>query len=203
MQKRQQIVVIHGGSTFDSQDEYSRFLESFVVNLDRLRYRRDWKETLQEELGPVFDVLLPKMPNNSNAQYTEWKKMIEKVMDKVDENVVLIGHSLGALFLAKYLSESLPSKKVKSVFLVAAPFDDASKESLGSFGIDVKKVESIQEKVGSIFLYFSKDDPVVSFAEADKYIQKLPQAILRTFDDRGHFKQEKFPELVRDLQNLS
>ncbi len=203
MDKRQQIVVIHGGSTFDSSETYSYFLDSFVVNLDRLRYQRDWKETLQEELGSAFDVLLPKMPNNTNAQYMEWKKMFEKIMDKVDENVVLIGHSLGALFLTKYLSENSLSKKVRSVFLVAAPFDDQSRESLGSFGIDVSKVGNIQEKVGSIFLYFSKDDPAVSFSEADKYAQKLPQATLRTLDGRGHFRQEQFPELVRDLQNLS
>lgn len=203
MDKKQQIVVIHGGSTFDSPEAYSRSLDSFVVNLDRLRYQRDWKETLQEALGPAFDVLSPRMPNNTNAQYTDWKKIFEKIMDKVDENVVLIGHSLGALFLAKYLSENFPSKKVKSVFLVAAPFDDTSQESLGSFVIDVSKVGNIQEKVGSIFLYFSKDDPIVSFSEANKYVQKLPQAILRTLDGRGHFRQEQFPELVKDLQNLS
>lgn len=203
MDKKQQVIVIHGGSTFDSPEAYSRSLDSLVINLDRLRYQRDWKETLQEALGPAFDVFLPRMPNNTNAQYTDWKKMFEKVMDKVDENVVLVGHSLGALFLTKYLSENSPSKKVRSVFLVAAPFDDASKESLGSFGIDANKVGNIQEKVDSIFLYFSKDDPMVSFAEADKYTQRLPQATLRTLDGRGHFRQEQFPELVRDLQNLS
>jgi predicted alpha/beta hydrolase family esterase len=203
MDKKQQIIVIHGGSTFDSPEAYSSSLDSFVVNLERLRYQRDWKETLQKALGPSFDILLPRMPNNTNAQYADWKKIFEKIMEKVDENVVLVGHSLGALFLTKYLSENFPSKKVKSVFLIAAPFDDTSKESLGSFAIDVSKVGNIQEKVSSIFLYFSKDDPVVSFSEADKYAQKLPQATLRTLDDRGHFRQEQFPELVRDLQNLS
>jgi predicted alpha/beta hydrolase family esterase len=143
------------------------------------------------------------MPNNSNAQYADWKKMFEKVMDKVDEDVILVGHSLGALFLTKYLSENSSSKRIKSIFLVAAPFDDQSKESLGSFVIDVKKVESIAQKTDSIFLYFSKDDPVVAFSEADKYIQKLPLATLKVLDSRGHFRQEKFPELVADLQNLS
>lgn len=203
MDKNQQVIVIHGGSTFDSPEAYSSFLNSFVVNLERLRYQKDWKDSLQEDLGYTFDVYQPRMPNNSNAQYADWKKMFEKVMDKVDENVILIGHSLGALFLTKYLSENSPSKRIKSVFLVAAPFDDQSKESLGSFAIDVKKVESMAQKTGNIFLYFSKDDPVVAFSESDKYIQKLPRAILKVLDNRGHFKQEKFPELVADLQNLS
>jgi predicted alpha/beta hydrolase family esterase len=203
MDKKQQVIVIHGGSTFDNPEAYSLYLDSFVVNMDRLRYKRDWKETLQEALGPAFDVFLPRMPSNTNAQYTEWKKVFEKIIEKVDDNVVLIGHSLGALFITKYLSENFPSKKIKAIFLVAAPFDDQRKESLGSFSIDASKVGNIQERVGSIFLYFSKDDPVVYFAESDKYVQKLPQATLRTLDGRGHFRNEQFPEIVRDLQNIS
>src|SRR6266481_3424751 len=187
MDKKQQIIVIHGGSTFDNPETYSNCLDLLVVNLDRLRYQKDWKDSLQEDLGPSFDVFQPRMPNNSNAQYVDWKKMFEKVMDKVDEGIILVGHSLGALFLSKYLSENSPSKQIKSVFLVAAPFDDQSKESLGSFAIDVKKLESIAKKTGSIFLYFSKDDPVVAFSEADKYLKKLPQATLRVLDGRGHF----------------
>lgn len=203
MDKKQQIVVIHGGTTFNNPEAYSSFLDSFVVNLDKLRYQKDWKDTLQEELGLAYDVLQPRMPNNTNAHYNEWKIILDKIMEKVDEGVVLIGHSLGALFLVKYLSENNSTKKIKSLFLVAAPFDDESKESLGSFVLDPTKIEDVGEKVGSITLYYSKDDPVVSFSESDKYLQKFPQAILRVLDGREHFKQEKFPEIISDLQNVS
>ena len=178
-------------------------MNSFVVNLDKLRYQKDWKDTLQEELGSAYDIFQPRMPNSTNAHYNEWRIIFDKILEKVDEDVVLVGHSLGALFLVKYLSDNNPTKKIKSLFLVAAPFDGETKESLGSFVLDSSKVENVRKKVSSIILYYSKDDPVVSFSESDKYMRKLPQATLHTLDGRGHFKQEKFPEIINDLQNVS
>lgn len=201
MYTKQQIVVIHGGSTFDNQEEYFHFIDSFVVNLDRLRYQKDWKDNLQEDLGSLCDVFQPRMPNSTNAQYSEWKKILDKIIEKLNDNIIFVGHSLGALFLVKYFSENYPTKKIKSLFLVAAPFDDQSVESLGSFIIDPKQINNIEKRVGSIFLYYSKDDFVVPVTEADKYKQKLPNATVRILEDRGHFKQEKFLEIVTDLQN--
>ncbi len=194
-------MVIPGGTTFDNSEAYSQFLDSFVINLDRLRYRKDWKDTLQEELGPTFDVFQARMPNSTNANYAEWKIMFDKILEKVDDDIVLIGHSLGGLFLVKYLSENNSAKKIKSLFLVSTPFDEANEQSLGSFVIDASKVESIEGKTDHIFLYYSKDDPLVRLSESDKYLKKLPNALLQTFDNRGHFRQEKFPEIVNDLQN--
>lgn len=203
MDKKQQVIVIHGGTTFNDPKEYDAFLDSFVVNLDRLRYRKDWKDVLQENLGEGFDVLQPRMPNKTNAQYADWEKIFKKIMEKVDDSLVLVGHSLGALFLVKYLSENTLEKNVPSVHLVAAPFDDEEQESLGSFKIDTNKVENIQALTNNIFLYFSTDDPVIPVSESQKYAEKLPQATLKKFTDKGHFNQEAFPELVHDIQNIS
>jgi len=103
MNRKQQIVVIPGGTTFDNQKDYHNFLESFDVDLDRLRYRKDWKDSLQEELGQEYDVFQPRMPNSTNAQYDEWRTMFEKIIEKTGDEILLVGHSLGALFLVKHL----------------------------------------------------------------------------------------------------
>ncbi len=201
MDKKQQILIIGGGTTFQNAEAYKEFLQSYTVNLERLRQRKDWKDSLKNELGSSYDVLQAKMPNATNAQYDEWKIVLDKILMVVDENIILIGHSLGALFLAKYFSENSVSKKVKSLFLVAAPFDDESKESLGSFILDADKIKAIEKRVPNIFMYYSADDPVVTFSEANKYMQRLPNAILRSLDGRSHFNQEGFPEIIKDLQS--
>ncbi len=202
MNKKQQIIVIHGGTTFGSAEVYLKSLNSSVVDLDKLRYRKDWKDTLQETLGSTFDVFQPRMPNSNNAQYSEWKIVFEKILDQVDDNVIVVGHSLGALFIVKYLSENNPTRKIRSLFLIASPLDDETDESLGSFVVDSDKVKNIHKRTEKIYFYFSKDDPVVAFSEAEKYMKKFPDAIFRILDGRGHFKQENIPELVLDLQSL-
>ncbi|MDP2788526.1 MAG: hypothetical protein Q8O46_00530 [bacterium] len=51
--------------------------------------------------------------------------------------------------------------------------------------------------------YHSKDDPVVPFAEMEKYKTKLLEAKFSIFEDRGHFGQEEFPEIIKDIQTLA
>lgn len=203
MSKKQQVLIIHGGTTFKTHEDYIHFLESYDLALEKLTPKKDWKDSLQAELGEGFEVFQPRMPNGSNAQYQEWKLWFNKILSLLDDNVILVGHSLGGIFLAKYLSEEFSSKKVKAIFLIAAPFDDTGiTESLGSFTL-VKSFDMFKKQTEKIFLYFSKDDAVAPFVHAKKYLENLPEATLRIFEDRGHFKQANFPELVQDIKNLT
>lgn len=196
---KQQVIVIHGGTTFATQDEYIHFLQSAPIELDRLRAKNDWKAFLQDKLGGSFDVFQPKMPNSTNAQYEEWKVWFERIASLLNENVILVGHSLGGLFLAKYLSENIFAKKIKGLFLIAAPYDTTEMdESLGSFEI-THSLGNIQSQTSTIYLYYSKDDVVVPFIHSRLYKDKISTAIVRVFEDRRHFKQEEFEELVDDI----
>lgn len=198
---KKQVVVIHGGDTFDSYEEYISFLKDFKVDLESLRQKR-WKSLLQKELGEDFDIIALQMPNSSNAKYSEWKLWFEKYIPLLNDKVVLLGHSLGGLFLAKYLSENKFPKKIRGVFLVAPPYEEETgTKSVADFALpgDLKELE---EQAEGIFLYHSKDDSLVPLAEMEKYKKDLPEAHVVTFEDRGHFNQEEFPEIVRDIKGL-
>lgn len=59
--------------------------------------------TPQEQL-PEFKVIKPEMPNKDMARYSAWKLWFEKHLPFLDsEKLIVIGHSLGAIFLIKYL----------------------------------------------------------------------------------------------------
>lgn len=113
---------------------------------------------------------------------------------------MLVGHSLGGIFLTKYLSENDFPKKIQSIHLVAAPYDtEVIKDSLADFGLSAT-FEKLGVVANKIFLYQSKDDPEVAFADAQKYKRDIPTAEIRVFEDRGHFTQEQFPELLEDIR---
>jgi len=195
---KKQIIVIHGGDSFKNHQEFLDFLKNFEVSLDDFRPRRDWKTNLQDELGDKFDVLLPRMPNKSNAKYIEWKIWFERMLPFLNKEVILVGHSLGGMFLAKYLSENDFPKKIKQLHLVAAPHNNTG--YIADFLIP-KSLNRLGKQAANIYFYYSRDDGIVSIAEMEEYKKQLPTAKYIIFKNRGHLRQEKFPELVKLLKN--
>ena len=198
---KQQILVIHGGNAFEKYEEYLNYLKTKEVTLEKLR-SMDWKESLGRMLGDEYQVLAPRMPNGQNARYSEWKIWFERIVPLLDEPVILIGHSMGGIFLVKFLSENVMPKKITATFLVAAPYNAEVGESLVDFAL-TRDLTKFNEQGGKIFLYQSKDDPVVPFSHVEKYHKELPNAALRIFEDRQHFNQPELPELVENIKGLN
>ena len=194
---KKQILVIHGGMTFKTHGDFLSFLMNCPVDFSWFRGGNDWKDKLQENLGEDYDVLQPTMPNKLNAQYDEWVIWFERIAPLLENEVILVGHSLGAVFLAKYLSQNDFPKKISATLLVSAPYgeDETSDETLGDFAI-TDSLEKLAKQGGAIHLFHSKDDKVVTYSHALQYKSDLPNATLHTFEDRGHFNMENFDELV-------
>ncbi|MDR3168493.1 MAG: alpha/beta hydrolase [Candidatus Peribacteria bacterium] len=139
------------------------------------------------------------MPNKQNAQYEEWKIVFEKIIDKLDNNFILIGHSLGAMFIVKYLSENTISKTIEKTLLLGTPFDNSIKtDPLAGF-LRQGNLQKLAEQAGKLFFYHSEDDFAVPFEHVLKYKEALPYASFRLMKDRNHFLQEEVPELNFDI----
>lgn len=199
---KKQIVAIHGGRTFPSYQEYLHSLKTRQVTPDKFKLQKDWRYGLQQNLGDDFEVFCPKMPNGNNVVYEEWKIWFLRLAEFLDDDVVLVGHSMGGIFLAKYLSENIFAKKIKAVILLAAPFDEGGlQESLGQV-ILPDSLETFSSQAQKIYLIFSKDDPIVPFENAQKYQQALLGSEIIAFEDRQHFNQELFPEIVELIKKI-
>jgi len=199
---KKQVIVIHGGTTFDTYEEYISYLKNREISLEKFKTLKNWKNSLEKELGADFEVFVPRMPNGTNARFEEWKIWLERMIPFLDTEVILVGHSLGGVFLAKYLSLNLLPKKIEAVLLVAAPFDNTKNmESLGDFALPVS-LEKFSGQAKKIYLFHSQDDPSVPFEQVNKYKKVLPNSEVVVFADRQHFDQESFPELVELLKNI-
>lgn len=195
-----QVLVIHGGESFDTYEDYIAWLKSQEVSLFP-EERKSWKKGLQEALGEGYEVALLRMPSAQNAKYSEWKLWFDKHVPLMADEIILVGHSLGGVFLAKYLSEVTLPKKVRGVFLIAAPYGNGPDYSLADFKLPAS-LDALWEQCANVVLYHSTDDPVVPFSDLKAYQVQLPYARASIYGDRGHFLDESFPELVADIKAL-
>lgn len=192
-----QVLIIHGGESFNSYESYLDGLKSKEVDYERLKPQKSWKSWIAEQM-PEADVLLPTFPNGYNAVYDEWEIYFEKLLPFLGDDVRLVGHSLGAMFLAIYLNKKPLSRPVRQLILVSGGYDDDTNEELGSF--KVASARNVAKSAEEIHLFHSQDDPVVPYAELAKFEQDMSDAVVHRLDGRGHFNDPTFSELLTILE---
>ena len=187
--------------TFKSRKDYLRYLKTREVSIEkRITWAGDY---LEHKLGKNFEIIRPRMPLQDNAKYEEWKINFERYFPKLKNNIILIGASLGGIFLAKYLSENKFPKKILATYLVCPPFDNSlsSEDLVGGFSLK-SDLSRLEKNSKNLYLFFSKDDEVVTLAHAKKYEKKLKNAKITIFESKnGHFQISEFSEIVKIIKN--
>ena len=140
-----QLLYIHGGNLTKDNDELLKIMATREINPFVEKKRR--RLTLQERL-PEFVVIKPEMPNKDMARYSTWKLWFEKYIPFLEaENLVLVGHSLGGMFLTKYLAENEFPIQISQLHLVAPVLDDQGLNEgdnyLGDFAYEVNDIKNI------------------------------------------------------------
>ena len=200
MKKKAQIFLIHGGMTFRRKQDYLRYLKTREVSLEK---KIGWtNEFLKKNLDKNFEIIKPRMPCPENAQYAEWQIHFEKFFPYLWNNLILIGTSLGGIFLAKYLSENKFPKKILATYLICPPYDNSLPGEDLAGGFKLKADLSLLEKNSqNLSLLFSKDDDVVPVAHAEKFRKKLKKANFIIYESKnGHFQISEFPEIVKMIK---
>ncbi|MEK7116615.1 MAG: alpha/beta hydrolase [Patescibacteria group bacterium] len=202
MKKKPQIFMVHGGMTFKNDRDYLRYLKTRKI---RIQKKVNWAgDYLDKELGKKFEIIKPRMPLQDNAQYRDWKIYFERHIPYLRNNVILIGGSLGGIFLAKYLSEQKFPKKILATFLVCPPFDNTvvGEDLVGGFKLK-SNLSLLEKNSKKLYLMFSQDDDCVPVSHAEKYRNKLMNANIIIYKSKnGHFNVPKFPEIVKIIKSL-
>lgn len=200
MKKKTQIFYIHGGYTFKNNKDYLHFLRTRDISVNK---KRRWSEDyIDKNLGKNFQIIRPRMPQSDDAKYNEWKIYFKRHVPYLRKNVILIGQSLGGIFLAKYLSENKFPKKILATYLVCPPFDDTviGEDLVGGFKLK-SNLSLLERNSKNLYLLFSKDDNVVPVSHAEKYRKKLKNAKIIIYKSKnGHFQVSKFPEIVKMIK---
>lgn len=190
------VIFIHGGEIWQDKEAYKNKIQSGELNWLWFKNslgasKPSWKTQIQDFCQQhQIQTLSPQFPNKTNADYTKWKWVFEQMLPSINSNSILVGHSLGSMFLSKYLSEN--DLDCKAVFLISGGLwnnnEQESENFNASFGVN--GFDSLQKLGDKVFIVHSKDDKVVDFQRSLNLKSELPEANLVELDGFGHLSVE-------------
>lgn len=163
--------------------------------------KKHWIPWLRKELQKQgIAVSTPLMPDSWSAIYEEWKKEFEKL--KITENSIIVGHSCGAAFIVRWLSEN--PRKIKKLILIAPAkiLGETSKPTSKAF-YDFDINTNLSRFVGEILIFVSDNEDERLKKSAALYAETLNTKIV-WFKNKGHFmpdqmRTDHFPELLDSI----
>lgn len=158
-----------------------------------------------------FDVTAPLMPHPEIPTIEDWVNFLKEVVKNPNEDVVLVGHSVGCQAILRFL-ETLPvNEKVGQVVLIA-PWIFLSLENLAEdedpeiakpwmqTPIDFEKIKTHSENFYGIF---STNDPFVPIDMNENLLKEKLSAKTIVLGNKGHFTEEdgisELPEVLEIL----
>ena len=159
-----------------------------------------------------IELTIPEMPNTDYPRIEEWIGKLKKVVDiETNNDIYLIGHSIGCQAIMRYLEKLPRDKKIKGLIFIAGWFNlidsclinekerEIAKPWL-EIPIDTKKVKKHAEKIIAIF---SADDHCVPVSDAELFKKRLMARIIIK-EDEGHFNEsQQIKEIIDFIENVN
>lgn len=116
---------------------------------------------------------MPDMPDSDPPKLTTWLPHLRQTIGQPDEELLLIGHSIGAVTIMRYL-ESLENGQVGKVIFVAGFTDQLGFRELENFfdtRLDFRKIKP--KSRGGFVTIQSDNDPFVSQQYGERLKEEL------------------------------
>lgn len=169
----------------------------------------NWIPWIKKELEKLnCNVITPQFPTPPivPAKISEWFEVLNQHKDSLNENTILVGHSLGGVFTLRIL-EKLTSP-VKAVFLTGTPIgikpilNYERDEKFSGFNFDW---QNIKNKSKHFDIFHSDNDPYVSTLNGE-YLAKNLEIKLTLVPNAGHFTHKTgyltFPILLEKIKKI-
>lgn len=160
-----------------------------------------WFPWIQKQLSKK-DIICQtlEMPHAYNPTYEDHCFVLDQIT--ISNETILIGHSCGGGFLLRYFSEH--TNKTPNKIILVAPWLDPEgylqKLNPNSNFFDFEIDQSLTGR-SEIHCVYSTDDEDFILQSVEQIKKKIPNIIMHTFTDKGHFtepdlKTKEFPELL-------
>lgn len=168
----------------------------------------NWFPYLKEELEKLdCKVFIPQFPNPREGHTIEdWFNVLKDYQGYINEETILIGHSLGGLFLLRVLEKL--KQPIAGAFFVATSVGVKpikyfeSDEKFCGFKFEWEKIRCAAKYFK---VYHSDNDSYISLGNGEKLAKEL-SVDLTFIPNAGHLNAEsgyiKFPQLLADIKQI-
>ena len=159
-----------------------------------------WLKTELEKLG---EVICEDFPIGLDAQcYENWAKVLDKYKNKINEDTLFIGRSIGPIFSIKYIIENnLKINKLVSVSgfnnysVDGGDYDHVNKTMF------VEDLSKFKDHCNQVTCIISENDPYVKLSALQDFANTIANQTIN-IKDGGHFNADsgygvKFEELLK------
>lgn len=157
-------------------------------------------DSLQQILGETYTIHYPFLPKGAGPDLGRVKQ-IGKHVSQMEDEFILVGHSLGASMMLKYLSENETPKKSIAIFLISTPFWSGDEDWKEGFKLHEDFAGKLSKDI-PVFLYHCRDDEEVPFAHLAMYRQRIPWATFREIPHGGHQLNNDLTVVATDIKAL-
>ena len=135
---------------------------------------RNWIPWLKAELEKAgCEALAPFMPDTNHPKLGEWLSYLKEIAGRPDQNLYLVGHSLGVITILRYIESLGDGEKIGGAVLVAGFPEPIGYEELNSFFASSLRYEEVRKKAGVFVAINSDDEPYVPLKNAEILRDKL------------------------------
>jgi len=174
-------------------------MQAIIIHGYGANPQANWFRWLKDELEKLgIQTHVPQFPTPGPHKPESWLKVIEN--QPIDENTILIGHSLGGSFILSVLEKH----KVRASFIVAAPFGLTHRDvdsMIADFSNKAFDFNAIKNNCKEFHLYYSDTDEHVPIAHGEKLAKQLGIPFVKT-QGSGHFTFPSFPRLLEDIKKV-
>ncbi len=146
-----------------------------------------WYPQVKKDLeGLGFQVQVPVMPDTDMPKFGPWMDTLRKTAGTPDEDLYLIGHSLGCITIMKYL-ESLPEgTRIGGAIFVGGYMRSLGYEETENFFTAPLDPSKVRGKAKHFVAIQSDNDPFVPMVHGDEMRDKLGAELIIKHA-MGHF----------------
>lgn len=181
----------------------------FIIHGTEGHPEENWFPWLKQQLGQKgYQVFVPQFPSPPvvASKISEWFEVWKNYEQYIDENTIIIGHSLGGIFTLRVLERL--KHPIKAAFFVGTPvgvkpvLNYERDEAFSSFSFDW---DTIRRNAKHFVVYHSDNDPYVALGNGQELSKKL--GVELTFvPNAGHFNAKvgylKFEKLLNEVKRI-
>ena len=167
--------------------------------------KENWFPWLEKELTQLgHQVIVPNFPDPSYPQLSIWLEYFATFKKNLDQDAMIIGHSLGGAFLLRLLEQY----RFKAAFLVASvsgPIGHPVDALIANFTHQPFSWTTIRDNCPNFQVFHSDNDPYIPLAQAEILAQKLNTAVTLV-KNGGHLNSpagyKEFPLLLEKVKSI-